>query len=523
MRKATLVGAIIAVLVGTGLTLSWISQPDQRLVLQATSVYAQDNAASGGDEAVSADTVAKDTSSGASVNQAIADSGQSAIKTAIAAVGPAVVRVDVTGTVEISNSTSDLFNNPFFERYFGTPDGTPQERTTQSLGSGFVFLYDGEKLVITNQHVIAAADAIEVTDNEGTTTWKAEVLGSDGVLDVAILRLDGDTSSLPYVTLGDSDTIEIGDWAIAIGSPLGLSYTVTMGIISATGRDIEKPSGIGNFTNLIQTDAAINPGNSGGPLVNARGEVVGINTMIARNSSTGIAIEGINFAIAINGINAVLDQLVEDGEVQRGWLGVQHAAITPETIEAFDIDPEQEGTYVLSVFPGDPADLAGIREGDIIVQVGDAVIEDSEDLNREVGLLAAGAIVDFAVLRDGEELTLTVTMGLRPSEEELLTYEGQVPTTDSEAFLGITVGSISRIVAQALGLNSTDGVVIMNIEPGSKADKAELVVGDAILEINHEAIATVEDWGTVTSEFDGSNTVTLTIYRNGQLRFIIVE
>lgn len=525
MRKSTLIGVIITILVGAGLTLSWISQPDQRLVLQTASVLAQDNTSPSGDETTHSDSIDESSPAESSINQAITDSGQSAIKTAIAAVGPAVVRVDVTGTVEISSAISDLFNNPFFERYFGTPDETPQERTTQSLGSGFVFLYGNEKLVITNQHVIADADTIEITDNNGST-WSATVLGSDDVLDVAVLRLEGDTSSLPSVTLGDSDSIEIGDWAIAIGSPLGLSYTVTMGIISATGRDIEKPSGVGNFTNLIQTDAAINPGNSGGPLVNARGEVIGINTMIARNSSTGIAIEGINFAIAINGINAVLDQLVEDGEVQRGWLGVQHAEISPSTIDAFDLDldPEQTGTVVVYVFPGDPADVAGMQEGDIILQVGDMVIEDAENLNREVALLAAGSEVDFVILRDGDQITLTVTMGLRPSEEELLTYEGQVPATDdSESFLGITVGPVSSALARALGLNSTDGVVIMKIEPGSKADEAELVVGDVILEIDHEGIAGVEDWASTVSEFDGSDAVTLTIYRNGQLRFIIVE
>lgn len=524
MRKSTLIGVIITILVGTGLTVSWISQPDQRLVLQQASVLAQDSASTGTHETAQSDSTDEAPASEGSINQAITDSGQSAIKTAIAAVGPAVVRVDVTGTVEISESISDFFNNPFFERYFGTPEETPQERTTQSLGSGFIFMHDNKKLVITNQHVIADADTIVVTANDGTT-WSATVLGSDDVLDVAVLSLEGDTSSLPSVTLGDSDSIEIGDWAIAIGSPLGLSYTVTMGIISATGRDIEKPSGVGNFTNLIQTDAAINPGNSGGPLVNARGEVIGINTMIARNSSTGVSIEGINFAIAINGISDVLDQLVEDGEVQRGWLGVQHAEIGQATIEAFELDlePEQQGTVVVHVFPGDPADIAGIQEGDIILQVGDVVIEDAEDLNREVALLAAGAEVDFVILRDGEQITMTVVMGLRPSEEELLTYEGQTPSDESDSTLGITVGPISNTLARALGLNSTDGVVIMKVEPGSKADEAELVVGDVILEIDHEGIVGVEDWVSIVSEFDGSDALTLTIYRNGQLRFIIVE
>ncbi|MBE0634910.1 trypsin-like peptidase domain-containing protein [Candidatus Bipolaricaulota bacterium] len=514
MRKTALIGLLIAVLVGAGLTLSWIGKTDSQLVLQMPMASAQEDASTASNDAASV--------ADSSINQAIADSGQSAIKNAIAATGPAVVRVDVTGTVEVSSSISDLFNNPFFERYFGTPDTTPQERTTQSLGSGFVILYKSEKLVITNEHVIADADTIEITDTMGHV-WNAQVIGSDDVLDVAVLRLDGDTGSLSTVTLGDSDELEIGDWAIAIGSPLGLSYTVTMGIISALDRDIEKPSGIGNFSNLIQTDAAINPGNSGGPLVNAQGEVIGINTLIARNSATGVAIEGINFAIAINGVTDILAQLIESGEVQRGWLGVQHAAITADTIEAFDIDPDQTGAYVLNIFPGDPADIAGMQEGDIIIQVGDVVIENSEDLNREVALLVAGTSVDFVVVRDGETLTLNVTLGLRPSEEDLLAYRGQEPESESESLLGITVGPLTGVVARILGLNSTDGVVIMEIEPGSKADEAGLVEGDVILEINHEAVASVEAWDLAVSELDASGAVTLTTIRNGQLRFVIVE
>jgi serine protease Do len=505
MRKIALIGLVLAFLVGTGFTIAWLGQTDGQLVLRTPVASAQE-----------------DDSTSLSANQAITDSGQSAIKNAIAAVGPAVVRIDVTGTVNVSNPFSEFLNDPFFERFFGTPNDEPQAQTTRSLGSGFVIAYEGEKLVITNQHVIADADTIEVTDNEGNS-WDAVVIGSDDVLDIAVLRLDGDTIALPSVRLGDSDTVELGDWAIAIGSPLGLSYTVTMGIISATDRDIEKPSGIGNFDNLIQTDAAINPGNSGGPLVNAYGEVIGINTMIARSTSGGVSVEGINFAIAINGITAVLPQLIQVGEIQRGWLGVQHTAITTESAAAYGIDPDQSGTLVLFAYPGDPADIAGIQEGDVIIQVGEVPIETSDDLNREVGLLVAGTAVDFVVIRDGETLTLTVILGLRPSEQELLTYQGQAPESDAESFLGITVGPVTGIVARYLGLNSTDGVVIMEIEPGSRAEEARLAEGDVILEIDHVAIATVEAWDSATSELDVDNAVTLTIYRNGGLRFVIVE
>lgn len=519
MRKIVLIGFVISFLVGTGLTIAWIGQSDGRLIVQTPTAVAQDD----GSTAPNTETAPPATKEvAASVNQSIADSGQSAIKAAISAVGPAVVRIDVTGTVEASASIPDLFNDPFFKRFFRTPDEQPQERTTQSLGSGFAILYQGETLIITNQHVIVDADTIKVSDNEDNT-WNAIVIGSDDVLDVAVLRLEGDTTPLPTATLGDSDAVELGDWAIAIGSPLGLSYTVTMGIISAKDRDIEKPSGIGNFSNLIQTDAAINPGNSGGPLVNAFGEVIGINTMIARNSSTGVSIEGINFAVAINGVTDILEQLVQAGEVQRGWLGVQHTEINQDSAAALGIDPNQAGTLVVSVFPGDPADNAGIQKGDVITHVGEIAIEDSDALNREVGLLAAGTTIDFTVLREDKSLTLSVTMGLRPSEQELLTYRGQTPISSSESFRGITVGPITAIIARQLGLNSTNGVVIMQVESGSRAEKAGLTEGDAILRIDHAAIETMDAWDSAVSELDDSDEVTLTTYRNGRLSFIVVE
>ncbi|MBU1050521.1 PDZ domain-containing protein [Candidatus Bipolaricaulota bacterium] len=517
MRRIALIGVVIAFLVGTGLTIVWMGQSDGKLVVQTPSAIAQSDtsaASNNEDEQPPAQTT--------NVNQSITDSGQSAIKSAIAAVGPAVVRIDVTGTVEASASISDMFNDPFFRRFFGTPDAAPQERTTQSLGSGFAILYHGETLVITNQHVIADADTIEVSDNGGNS-WNAVVVGSDDVLDVAVLRLEGDTRELPTATLGDSDAVELGDWAIAIGSPLGLSYTVTLGIISAKDRDIEKPSGVGNFTNLIQTDAAINPGNSGGPLVNALGQVIGINTMIARNSATGVSIEGINFAVAINGVTEVLDQLVQSGEVQRGWLGVQHTEINKDSAAAYGIDPNQPGTLVISVFPGDPADSAGIQAGDVITHVGETAIEESDDLNRTVGLLSAGTTIDFTVIRDGQSLTLPVTLGLRPSEETLLTYQGQTPASNANSFRGITVGPISAIIAQQLGLNSTDGVVIMDIATGSKAEEAGLSEGDVILEIGSEPIVSVDAWDTAISQLDASDGVTFTVYRNGSLRFVTVE
>ena len=510
MRKTWILGLVAALVVGAGLTFAWMESADRQLTVGPTLALAQ--------EETSADSAA--------VNQSITESGHAAIKQAIAAVGPAVMRIDVTGTVTLSNPFLNFYNDPMFRRFFGDPpDLGPRERTTQSLGSGLVIEYEDEKLVLTNAHVVADADTISVTDINGTT-WEAVLVGADDVLDVAVLRLYGDTEELVAAELGDSNSIEIGDWAIAIGNPLGLSYTVTLGIISGTDRDLAKPSGVGNFNNLIQTDAAINPGNSGGPLVNAFGQVIGLNTIIARGTSNGVSIEGINFAIAINGVQDVLPQLVKFGEVKRGWLGVQHTEITPQTADEYGVDADQTGTLIIHVFPGNPADLAGFEAGDVVIRVGDVPIEEADDLNREIGLLGAGAVVDIVVLRDGQELTLTVTLGERPSEEELATYGVSEPESEEPeavAEFGVTVGPITPVIARHLGLNSTDGVVIMDVAAGSRADRAGLAEGDVILEVDHQPIESVEGWNAVISGLDDDAQITLTVLRNGSLSFVTIE
>jgi serine protease Do len=500
MRKVLFGGLLAVVLVAAGLTVAWIQSPGAPIQVRSIPAVAQT----------------------ASIGQTIAESGQAAVKQAIALAGPAVVRVDVTGTASVTNPMSQYFDDPFFQRFFGMPDAAPQSQETQSLGSGVVIAFNGEKLVLTNAHVIDGADTIQVTDTAGYQ-WDATVVGKDELLDVAVLRIDGDTGALATASLGDSDAIEIGDWAIAIGNPLGLSYSVTMGIISAVDRDIPKPSGVGSYKNLIQTDAAINPGNSGGPLVNARGEVVGINTIIARTGSNGVAIEGINFAIAINGVKDVLSQLVETGSVSRGWLGVSIADITPTTSAQFGIDLGQVGALVAQIFPGDPADVAGIVAGDVIVRIGDQAIEKADDVVRTVALLRVGIAVKVEVVRDGETHVFDVTLEERPSEEVLASYQGKASETESTVAFGLTVGPITEIMAQHLGLNSTDGVVIMGVATGSRAEVAGLVEGDVILEVNRQSVRNVDEWNTAVSGLGNTGRVMLTVLRGGQVGFVRLQ
>ncbi len=498
MRKSLFIGVVAAIVLAAGVTVTWVSLPDGQLSVASVPAVAQ-----------TADS-----------DQAITESGETAIKSAIAAVGPAVLLVDVTGTTEVASPFSELYGDPFFRHFFGDRfRGLPEERETESVGSGFAIEYAGEVYVLTNAHVVQNADTITLTAADDGS-WPAEVVGTDEVIDVAVLRPLGDTSNLPIARLGDSSTVEKGDWAIAIGNPLGLSYTVTLGIISAIDRDVAKPSGIGNYYNLIQTDAAINPGNSGGPLVNSAGEVIGINTLIARNSSSGVSVEGINFAIAINSVRDILAQLVESGSVTRGWVGVSIADVTAETAAEFGVDPNATGALVAQVFPGDPAALAGIQVGDIITRVNDVVIEDADEFVRQIGLLGAFTDVEIEVMRGDEPLTFDVTLDIRPSEEELVGYEGSTPEIEAESKFGLTVEAIAPIVARHLGLNSTDGVVIIEVAAGSRADTAGLAEGDVILEVNHQPVTSVSEWNDTLSEIDEDTAITLTILRNRQLGFV---
>jgi len=450
------------------------------------------------------------------VDQTISDSGNSAVKQAISAVGPAVVRVDVTTSVDAS--TSSLYDDPLFRQFFGTPQGRQE---TEGVGSGFVIAYGTDKYVLTNAHVVDGADTIKVVDPTGKT-WDAKVVGADDVVDVAVLRVTGDTGSLATAMLGDSSTAETGDWAIAIGNPLGLSYSVTMGIVSATGRDIAKPDSAGTFYDLIQTDAAINPGNSGGPLVNARGEVIGINTMITRSTGSGVTVEGINFAIPINSVKAVLTQLVESGEVNRGWLGVGIGDITADSAAAAGVDPNLKGALVSRVFTGDPADVAGIKVNDVIVRVGQTAIKEAADVSQAVGALVAGTAVEIELVRSGQTMVVSVTLGERPAEADLANYTGQGSSTDeaTSSALGMTVGAITQVVARQLGLNSTEGVVIMDVVRGGRAEQAGLSAGDVVLGVNQRAIDSVETWNSVAGSLGANDPITLTVFRSGRLGIV---
>ncbi len=379
-------------------------------------------------------------------------------------VTPAVVNVATRGKVRVENP---LLSDPFFRRFFDLPQ-IPQQREVQNLGSGVIVDADNG-YIITNHHVIQQADEIQVTLADGRS-FKAELVGTDPESDVALIRIDA--KNLTAATLGDSQDLRVGDFVVAIGNPFGLGQTVTSGIVSALGRS---GLGIEGYEDFIQTDASINPGNSGGALVNLRGELVGVNTAILSRSGGNI---GIGFAIPINMAQAIMQQLVEHGEVRRGQLGVLVQDLTPRLAQAFGLERGQ-GAVVARVQPGSPAAEAGLEEGDVILEVGGEPVESAADLRNRIGLLSVGEQVRLEVHRDGETRTVTVRIGkVQAAQVE----GGRIHRHLEGAMLGAPEAS-----------GAPAGVAIRAVERGAPAWRAGLRPGDVIVSANRERVEAVED------------------------------
>ncbi|MCX7750080.1 MAG: trypsin-like peptidase domain-containing protein [Candidatus Bipolaricaulota bacterium] len=447
-----------------------------------------------------------------SVQETIAASGQAAIKAAIAAAAPGVVKVEVVR--KTASVWDELLQDPFLRRFFDL--GPFGEREVTSLGSGFLVEYGGKRYVLTNAHVVEGATSIRITARSGKEL-PAKVVGTDGLLDLAVVAVE-DSLDVPPVVLGDSDKLEIGDWVIAIGNPLGLSHTVTLGIVSALGRDVPRPDGSGYFRRMIQTDAAINPGNSGGPLVNAYGQVVGMNTVIARSTESGVAVEGINFAVPINEIVRALSQIAAQGRVTRAWLGVYIQDIVPGMEGKLGVKAGQ-GVLVSDVVPGGPAAKAGIRSGDVITAVGGKPVRDTNELQLEIMYRAVGEKVAVSLVRDGKPLTVEVTLGARPEEGAAPTAE---PQTGQEKF-GLTVSAITADLARRYSLTTTTGVVVTKVAAGSRAHWAGIQVGDVIVGVNRQPVESIADWNRIVSGIGDREEVLLTVVSGGRTRFVFLR
>ncbi|GAB1544028.1 HhoA/HhoB/HtrA family serine endopeptidase [Scytonema sp. NUACC21] len=324
-------------------------------------------------------------------------------------VGPAVVRIDSTHTV--THPTSEIFDDPFFQQFFGSESpAPPSKEVVRGVGSGFIINSNGE--ILTNAHVVNGADTVTVTLKDGRT-FKGQVMGTDAVTDVAVVKIKADR--LPTISLGNSDQLKPGEWAIAIGNPLGLDNTVTEGIISGTGRSSSQVGVPTERVNFIQTDAAINPGNSGGPLLNAQGQVIGMNTAIIQNA------QGLGFAIPINTASNVAKQLIAKGKVEHAYLGVQMVTLTPELKQQINNNPnapisvyESQGVLVVKVVPESPAAKGGIRAGDVIVKVNNEPMNQADKLQQTVENTSVGSNLQLEIRRNEQTLNLTIKPGALP-------------------------------------------------------------------------------------------------------------
>ena len=391
--------------------------------------------------------------------------------------GPVVVNISTTQIIKEAPAPFER-EDPlaeFWRRFFG--ENYPPDFRQQGLGSGFIIERDGT--ILTNNHVIENAQKIVVRLSNDDREFTAKVIVSDEKTDLAVIKIDA-RADLPVAPLGDSDRLKVGEWIVAMGSPFGLRNTITAGIVSAKSRQI----GAGPYDDFIQTDASINPGNSGGPLVNMQGEVVGINTAIF--SRTGVNI-GIGFAIPINLVKELLPELKTKGKVTRGWLGVSIQRVTPEIAESLAM-VTTGGALVANVASGSPAERAGIKVRDVIVEYGGKPIKESSELPLMVARTHVGTRVNITVLRDKRAVPLTVTI------TELKDEEVVASAPEKERDFGLTVQNVTPEIAQALGLKRAQGVVIAAVERGSAADDAGLRRSDIILEVDRETIRNLADY-----------------------------
>ena len=421
---------------------------------------------------------------------------------------PAVVNISTTQSMEEGDGFH-FFHRPgqqrrempleeFFERFFGQRD--PRQFQRQSLGSGFIL--DEKGYIATNNHVIENAEEIRVTlkDEE---EYVAELIGTDPGTDIALIKIDADID-LPVLELGDSENLKIGQWVLAIGNPFGLDHTVTAGIVSAKGRVI----GAGAYDDFIQTDASINPGNSGGPLIDMNGRVIGINTAIVAGG------DGIGFAIPASMAVRIIDQLKETGEVTRGWIGVGIQALDRDLREYYAVDG---GVLITDVFDDDPADRAGVREGDIVTKVNGNLVNSPRELSRAVADVMPGDEAVLSIIRDGETMEIAVTVDKR-DEERLAGDPRRRPSPEEPAAdeLGLEVVDIDRESADRLNLEDTTGVLIAGVERGSRGFEAGFARGDIIREINRQAIDSLEDYDRIIGNAEAGDLLRFFVVRPGE-------
>lgn len=431
---------------------------------------------------------------------------------------PAVVHIRVEKSIKsggYDQNMEEMFNNPFFEHFFGPqfrqhPNMPQRKQKQEGQGSGFIISQDG--YILTNNHVVDSADSITVILSDHRE-FTAKVIGTDPQTDVAMIQIK-DGGSLPVLPMGDSDALEVGEWAIAIGNPFGLDQTVTVGVISAKGRS---RVGINEYENFIQTDAAINPGNSGGPLLNAHGEVIGINSALF--SRTG-GYMGIGFAIPINMVKAIQTQLHDNGKVTRGWLGVAIQDVDENLAKSFGLN-HAGGILVSEVQAGTPAEKAGLRQGDIILKLNDTKLDDVTDLRNRVALIAPEKKAMLTIVRDGREQQLEVIIGKQPADFGKNEHGSTNDPSVASSF-GISFQDLTQELADRLGYKTKKGVVISEVEPGSPAANAGLRPGMLVEEVNKKPVQSTRELQAELKKSSEQKRVLLKIRSQNASQYVVL-
>jgi serine protease Do len=423
---------------------------------------------------------------------------------------PAVVSIASTKVVKISGDEglSPLFDDPMFRQFFGDGPqnrfGKQREQREQGLGSGVIVAPDG--YILTNNHVIDGANEIRVYTSD-KRELKGRVIGADPKTDIAVVKVEA--KNLPTLPFADSSQAQVGDIVLAIGNPFGVGQTVTMGIISATGRG---NLGIEDYEDFIQTDAAINPGNSGGALINASGQLIGVNTAILSRAGGN---QGVGFAVPANLARTVMNQLLKNGKVVRGYLGVMIQPVTPEIAKAFNL-PDARGALIGEVTPDGPAARAGLAQGDVIIELDGVRVDDSRDLRLKIGQLAPGSTIRLKLLRDGNPREVNATLGELPNEKEAASDGKQ----ESGSPDGLSVENLTPQIARQLGLQSgASGVVVTDVQDGSRADDAGLRRGDVIQQVNRRPVNNVAEFERAMKQA-GDRSAALLVNRNGHTSFV---
>ena len=429
---------------------------------------------------------------------------------------PAVVNISAEKTVKVSQQ-SPLQGTPleeFFRDFMRGMPEIPQERQQGALGSGVLISSDG--YIVTNNHVVSGFDkiAVRLSDETEFKGSAVRVVGRDPQSDLAVLKVES-KKALPAIPLANTADIKVGDWAIAVGNPFGLNGTVTVGVVSAKGRSgLPLPEGP-TYQDFIQTDASINPGNSGGALVNIRGELMGINSAI--RTPTGGSV-GIGFAVPVDIVKSVTDQLIKTGKVVRGYMGIRPQPVTDALKKAMGLD-DNKGVLVADVIDGQPADKAGIESGDVIVAVNGEKSDGIEQFRKQVADFAPGSSISVAIVRDGERMTKRVTLATFPDGEQQASATGEEQPAE---WLGINVRGLTADERKAARVSG--GVLVESVDPGSAADDAGIQRGDIVLEVGRKRIGGMSDYNRAVRQFKGSSRAILfRINRGGSVLYVAVE